>query len=432
MKDDWKYEVLHSDPVKRIINLPPPKILRWGTTILLAIFVLMLVFAWIVRYPDVIPSPVEITTENPPVSLKSKISGRISEIYVNDKDTVTANQVVAAMESAASADEIRKLGHAIDIISETEDIASKSFPSFSRLGEIQEFYSSFIKSLSDYNNYVAHDYYGAKINSVIQEISEMTIYLGKLVSKEKLYAENKSLEARKFKRDSVLFVSGVLSESEYERSLQSYLKARIDLKQVQIDHSQKSIELAERNQLLQDYKIKRIDDREKYRSGLNKELLNLKAQIKIWENKYLLISPVDGTISFARYWSANQSVNENEPVVNIIPHYAGDFIGRIKLNMKRSGKVKPGQSVNIKLSGYPYLEYGMVRGVLKSKSPVPENDAYIIEVTFPSGLVTLYGNKLEFNQNMQGIAEIITSDLSLIQKIFNPIHHLMTLKKKKH
>ena len=97
MGSDLKYEVLHSDQVKRIINLPPPKLLRWGTTILAAIFVFMLVFASIIRYPDVVPSPVEITTENPPVSLESRISGRISEIYVQDKDTVTAKQVIAAM-----------------------------------------------------------------------------------------------------------------------------------------------------------------------------------------------------------------------------------------------------------------------------------------------------------------------------------------------
>ncbi len=426
MGSDLKYEVLHSDQVKRIINLPPPKLLRWGTTILAAIFVFMLVFASIIRYPDVVPSPVEITTENPPVSLESRISGRISEIYVQDKDTVTAKQVIAAMESAASVSEIRELGHEIDVISQTEDITLKNLSSFTRLGEIQEFYSSFVKSLSDYNNYVTHDYYGAKINSVTREINEMIAYLDKLEAKEKLYAENQSLEAKKFKRDSVLFASGVLSESEYERSHQSYLKARIDHKQVQIDQSQKSIELAERNQILQDYRIKRVEESEKYRSSLNNELLNLKAQIEIWENKFLLISPVSGTVSFTRYWSANQFVNENEPVINIIPHQAGNYIGRIKLKMNRSGKVKTGQAVNIKLSGYPYLEYGMVRGVIKAKSLVPENDTYIIEVAFPSGLVTMYGNKLEFNQNMQGIAEIITSDMSLIQKIFNPIHHLIT------
>jgi len=88
------------------------------------------------------------------------------------------------------------------------------------------------------------------------------------------------------------------------------------------------------------------------------------------------------------------------------------------------------QLVNIKLSAYPYLEYGMVRGVVKSKSLVPEANAYIIEIELPKGLTTLYGVTVDFTQNMQGTAEIITEDLRLIQKIVNPIRHMITKNKK--
>ncbi len=51
------------------------------------------------------------------------------------------------------------------------------------------------------------------------------------------------------------------------------------------------------------------------------------------------------------------------------------------------------QPVNIKLSGYPYLEYGMVRGIVRSKSLVPSGDSYVIEVVLPEGLTTLYGKR---------------------------------------
>jgi hypothetical protein len=98
--------------------------------------------------------------------------------------------------------------------------------------------------------------------------------------------------------------------------------------------------------------------------------------------------------------------------------------------MQRSGKVKPGQKVNIKLSGYPYLEYGMVRGVIKSKSLVPSGDAYIIEIDLPDGLTTLYGMKLDFTQNMQGTAEIITEDIRLLQKIINPFRYMISRNKR--
>jgi HlyD family secretion protein len=113
-------------------------------------------------------------------------------------------------------------------------------------------------------------------------------------------------------------------------------------------------------------------------------------------------------------------------VLFVVPSKQGDYIGRIYLKMQRSGKVENGQIVNVKLSGYPYLEYGMVRGRVKSKSLVPSGDAYVIEVEFPEGLTTLYKNKLVFSQNMQGTAEIITEDRSLLSKIISPLHYLFS------
>ena len=54
----------------------------------------------------------------------------------------------------------------------------------------------------------------------------------------------------------------------------------------------------------------------------------------------MLISPVDGTVSFTKFWSANQSVVKDEPVISVVPLETGDFLGRINLKMQRSGKVK--------------------------------------------------------------------------------------------
>jgi HlyD family secretion protein len=204
----------------------------------------------------------------------------------------------------------------------------------------------------------------------------------------------------------------VFSESEFELSKKSYNNSKLELQQVRLEQSQNIISLAEKNQLLQDYRIKREEERQNLASLLDETYLNLKAQINIWRNNYLLITPVEGTVSFTKFWSENQSVVKDEPVISIVPLEPGDFVGRINLRMQRSGKVTPGQTVNIKLSGYPYLEYGMVRGVVKSKSLVPASDAYIIEIDFPSGLTTLYGKKLDFTRicREQPRSSQITSD----------------------
>jgi multidrug resistance efflux pump len=423
-------EILYSDPVIEIMGKPPRRILRWGTTIMFLVFVLFIFFAWLIRYPDTIPAPVEITTTNPPVTLVTKITGHINSLFVREREKVNAGQLVALMETTASMKEIELLKQTIDTIKTPETLSSRLLPAFSELGELQGFYGTFLKNLSDLNNYIINDFYGSKIASLTDEINGIQEFISRLNIKEKLYSENQRLEAKKYSRDSSLYVSKVIAESGLENSHQSLLRVSMELQQARLDHSSKTIELSEKRQQLQDYRITRIDEKEKLISVLRESFLNLKAQINLWENTYLLISPIEGIVSFTKFWSANQSVVKDEPVVSIVPIDAGKFLGRINLKMERSGKVKTGMVVNIKLSGYPYMEYGMVRGIVKSKSLVPAEDAYVIEIELPDGLTTLYGKTLDFTQNMQGTAEIITENIRLIQKIVNPFRYMMSRNRK--
>ena len=427
---DQRPEILYSDPVKEIMGRPPRRILRWGTSIMLLIFVLFILFAWLIKYPDTIPAPVEITTTNPPVTLVTKITGHINSFFVKEREKVSAGQLVAVMETTASLHEIELLKQTIDTIKEPELQSYRLLPLFSDLGELQGYYGTFLKNLSDLNNYVINVFNGSKIASLNDEIKGIQEFINRLSVKEKLYSENQRLETKKFNRDSSLFTGKVIPESEFETSHQSLLKVNIDLQQARLDHSAKSIELAEKRQLLEDYRITMINEKEKLVSVLRESFLNLKAQINLWENTYLLISPIEGIVSFTKFWSANQSVVKDEPVVSIVPVETGNFLGRINLPMQRSGKVKKGQSVNIKLSGYPYLQYGMVRGIVKSKSLVPAGDTYVIEIELPEGLSTLYGTKLDFTQNMQGTAEIITENIRLLQKIVNPFRYMVSKNRK--
>lgn len=72
----------------------------------------------------------------------------------------------------------------------------------------------------------------------------------------------------------------------------------------------------------------------------------------------------------------------------------------------------------------------MVQGIIKAKSLVPSGDAYVIEIDLPEGLKTLYNRQLDFTQNMQGTAEIITDDMRLFQKIINPFRYLLSKNKR--
>ncbi|HLN19603.1 MAG TPA: hypothetical protein VK213_00835 [Bacteroidales bacterium] len=415
--------LLHSEPIREIMGNPPGKLVRAGTALIFILFLFFILFAWLLRYPDIIPSQIEITTENPPITLVSKVTGHIKKLYVNDKEIVHPGQLLAVMETTASVDEINSLRNLIDTL---QDVSVTMLPDFRQLGELQEYYSSWRKNLINLFNYDSNDFYGNKINSVNQEIAGIKEYLKRLAVKESLFAENLRIEAGKFRRDSLLFAGKIIPESQLEISRQQYLRLRLDYQQVKLDQSAKMIELAEKQQLLQDYIITKNEERDRLSSILEESSLNLRAQTNIWINTYYLVSDVEGTATFTKFWSANQSVTKDEPVLSIVPLNAGNYIGRTRLRMQRSGKVEEGQFVNIKLTGYPYLEYGMVRGVVRSKSLVPSGEEYIIEIDLPDGLKTLYGKNLEFSQNMLGIAEIITEDVRLLQKLINPFRHLIS------
>jgi multidrug resistance efflux pump len=424
-----KSEILYSDPINDIISNPPGRMIRWGSTIILSVLVLLLMLSWLIKYPDIVTAPVEITTVNPPVSIISKVTGRINNLYVSDREKVKKGQLLAAMETAALVSQVEKLSTAIDTVLHPEQISFTTFPGFTELGELQVHYSAFVKSLSELDTYNKNDFYGSKIISVTDEIAELHDYINKLKIKETLLSENLEIERKKYRRDSVLWVNKVLTDSDFEKSMQSFNLIKLGLAQSGLDRSAKTIELSERKQLLQDYRIRRDEGKENLISELIESFMNLKAQLQIWTNNYLLISPVEGTVTFTRFWKENQSVTKDDQVLNIVPDDSGNLIGRINLSMQRSGKVRIGKSVNIKLSGYPYLEYGIVRGVVKSKSLVPSGNEYIIEVSLPQGLTTLYGKNLEFSQNMQGSAEILTDDLRLLQKVLNPFRYLITKNK---
>jgi multidrug efflux pump subunit AcrA (membrane-fusion protein) len=426
-----KPEIRYSDPVEEIMGNPPGKILRWGSLTIFIVFILFLLFAWFIKYPDIIPSSIEITTSNPPVTVLSRISGSIKQLMVSDKDRVSKDQVLAVMETAASYKEIEILKRYADTASNLLSVYSKPVPDLEGLGELQSFYGTFKKAQADYKNFLTNDLYKNKIQSTRDEIRGTDNYISRLRESERLNSENLEIDLKRFRRDSLLYYADkTIPPSEYEKSRQTLNKQKLELKDIQLQLSAKSIEQKDRQGQLKEYEIQRNDEIVRLSSAIKESFGNLKAQINMWDKNYLLISPISGTVTFTKYWRENQSVAKDEPVLSIVPLDPGSYVGRIYLKMQRSGKVKLHQRVNIKLSSYPYLEYGMVTGVVKTISLVPSGDTYVIEIELPAGLKTLYNRQLDFTQNMQGTSEIITEDRRLLEKIIDPFRYLLSKNKR--
>ena len=105
------------------------------------------------------------------------------------------------------------------------------------------------------------------------------------------------------------------------------------------------------------------------------------------------------------------------------------MIGRLQIPSAGFGKVRTGQRVQVRLSGYPYMEFGVLRGEIRALAAVPEEVqtsaspaiVYLAEVLFPEGMTTSYGRHLPMIQQMDGTAEIITDDLRLLERFVQPV-----------
>ena len=132
-------------------------------------------------------------------------------------------------------------------------------------------------------------------------------------------------------------------------------------------------------------------------------------------------------MSLLNHWNRNQHVNVGDVLASVVPNTDAKVIGRIHVPSAGFGKVAAGQVVNIKLNGFPYMEFGVLRGEINSISAIPEQSqvdqgiTYIAEIIFPKGLETTYKRRLPLIQQMDGTGEVVTEDMRLIEQFIQPI-----------
>ncbi|WP_372754569.1 HlyD family secretion protein [Labilibaculum sp.] len=428
MEKDTNIE-LRSDEVKEILQRMPNWIIRSGTTLFFVVIFGLLIGSWFFRYPEIIDAKLVLTTLNPPAELMARSSGQIQKLNVSDNQEVTKGEIVAIIDNPAVNEDVFLLKQKLRTF-QTHLLADEGIPAdlmkgTFRLGEIQSYYNLFLKSYVDFQRHFDLEYHDRKIASYRDQISKYNMYYNRQYQQKKILASELAISKSQFFRDSSLFNRGVISKSDFQNSRKSYLEQSYSFQGARSSLASTQISISEVKQEIIDLELLKENERKELQNLLIQSFDNLNAQIDIWEQKYILRSPIAGRVSFTRFYSPNQNVIEGDRVFTVLPADSTQIVARLELDVQGAGKVKVGQRVNIKLNNYPYLEYGMLEGTIRSISRVPEDQKYSLDVDLPKGLLSNYGIELEFAQQIEGQAEIITDDSRLLQRIFNPIRSLL-------
>src|SRR6056297_437802 len=105
---------LRSEEVKEILGRPPRWMIRWGITVIFVIIAVLIIGSWFFKYPDVVPSMITVTTENPPSPIISRASGKIEHLFVKDKQKVEKGQPLAVIEDAAHYKDVLNLENKLE------------------------------------------------------------------------------------------------------------------------------------------------------------------------------------------------------------------------------------------------------------------------------------------------------------------------------
>ncbi|PIE86820.1 MAG: HlyD family secretion protein [Bacteroidetes bacterium] len=412
---------LRSEEVEEILTRPPRWMIRWGSVVVLLLLLLVLVFSYFIKYPDLVSTQIVITTQTPPEKLIARSSGRIEKIFVQNQEVVEPGTPLAVIANTAAYEDVFQLKRCLD----TLDADHLNFP-YERfgvlsLGPIQEAYTAFEL------DYVAYDLnrelnpYSIERSAQNKEGSQLQERYDLLLEQFELEQEELKIRKAALARDKALFEKGVISLVTWEGKKLEYLQASKNLKNLQTQLSQTQSSINELNSSSSTSRVNETMDDVNRTRNVFRSLAQLKKTIQDWELNYVISASVAGKVSFMKVWVENQTIASGEQVFTVVPSDGLDYIGKVKASGNKAGKIKVGQKVNVRLVNYPAREFGILVGEVRSISLTPDHEGNIlIDVSFPNGIQTSYDEKIEFQQEMTGSADIVTEDLRLIERFF---HH---------
>ncbi|MFC3160654.1 HlyD family secretion protein [Chryseobacterium arachidis] len=418
---------LRSESVQDILTQPPHWMIRWGNTIIFLILVLILIMSYVIKYPEFIPAPIVVTSQNPPEKLEARINSKIEKIMIKDHQNVKKNDVLMVMQSTANYQDVLELKQIVDSISPD---ALGRFPlskaSHFKLGELQGDYNSFAKAFQDEALFTRLQPYAPENLAANQSLSEYRTRITTTQQQKKLEEAKYELTKKNYQRSQELHRQGVIASVELENEKIKFLQAQQSLENINISLSQMEEGISNVNRTKSGAAINTEKDKITYSSQTLQLFEQLRRSLKQWEQNYLIISNTEGTVSFQQFLGENQFIKAGDAILSILPKNREKLVGRMSVPAINSGKIASGEKVLIKLDNYRYQEYGIVEGKVQNISLSPDKDGnYYVDVLLPKGLKTSYNKNLVFDKELKGNAEIVTQDLRLIERFFYQIRKLL-------
>lgn len=417
----------HSDSINYLLKSKLGFFLRNGMALIFILCFVVVLFLHFIKVPDSIDSKFVLTSSNPPKMLVSKISGRVSQKFVDDKMPVTDGQLLLEMENQASFADIKLLDSLIEKVEalitqkRLDQVTIIEEKPLGFLGEIQNYYEVFKKSNNEYAQLIANKQYQREKELIENKQANLDLVYANLIKQKSLYTKEFSLSHQDYVIDSILATQNGLIEPLLRKT-----EAEVVQRQISLLSIEQSIiaNVNSRNDLTQ--QLINLDKvLMQYKNNFIQSFYGLKAALQDWKSKFLIAAPITGIASFNRNIHEGMQTQAGEPLLYVIPN-GSKWICELLIPQTNLGKLKKGNKCILKFDSYNYEEYGIFEGTVASISDIPQEvknqggseNAFLVKVSLADSLVSNYNKTVEGRYGLMGTASIVLDDKSLLEKLF--------------
>jgi multidrug resistance efflux pump len=416
--------------VTDLLGRPPGWLLRSGISLVFIVVVLGLLISAFIHYPDRLTGQVVLGYERPPVALSPLVAAPIDTVLIQDRDTVTINQLLAVLDSDADWQEVLRLDNLLEEYTLNDN--DGPIASFIHLGTLQSGYIAWANALQAYQHYWKNN--GLQNQSrAIEDEKQYTQDLIRIGEGQlDLLDKQIDIETSDYIRQRTLADQGVISIQEIEEKEKSWLGIRqqresmaaglvqYHLKISALKHQQKTLGIDHKDAL---FNLKQ-------RVTLSGE--ELRGQLQNWKEQRLIKAPITGQVVFPTQLIEKEILVVGQPLLSLIPlgNEQKVLTARLRLAAQGLGKIIPGDRLIIQLDAYPQQEYGTISTRIQHITALPQSNAdgqafYQISALIAQPITTSYGKHLPAKVLMSGTGTVITANRSLLARVFEQLLSLI-------
>ncbi|NMH59124.1 HlyD family secretion protein [Alteromonas ponticola] len=247
-----------------------------------------------------------------------------------------------------------------------------------------------------------------------------------------IYQSRVALSESSYKRNQALFKEGYINQSELDRNQEEHLSLLAKYSDLKAKYGTTATALSEINGQLQ---LAPKEFEEKINRLQRNVLENQQRLAEISTNvDYRIVSPVDGMIG-TRLSHTGNPVNRGDALLTIIPSDS-QLQAELYVPAQSIGFIQAGQDVSMRYSAFPYQQFGLQLGTVKSVAKVislPEDIAtsvsltgavYKVIVDLASQSVRVKDLDRAVQVGMELEASIALEQRSLVEWILEPLYSL--------